>query len=205
MRRTPRRSRLARQLVAAWPPQSRHNSPLAGAVSGVSRQTSSAWQRRSSPSPSSISRGSPFMAQPGLFNLVGKVAAVIGGASGIGEAIAKGAAGQGASVTVLDANEDSARTVASRIGGDADPLELDIRDRRAVGMTLNAIARDHGRLDIVICTPSINVRKPILQYTDEEFDRVVDVNLKGSFNVLQGAGAIMKSAQRGSIVLFSSI
>src|SRR5262245_62368072 len=108
MRRTPRRSRLARQLVAASPPQSRHNSPLAGAVSGVSRQTSSAWQRRSSPSPSSISRGSPFMAQPGLFNLVGKVAAVIGGASGIGEAIAEGAGGQGGRVPVVGGKGDSA-------------------------------------------------------------------------------------------------
>ena len=69
----------------------------------------------------------------------------------------------------------------------------------------DAIVRNHGRLDIVVCTPSINVRKPILNYTEDEFDRVVTVNLKGSFNVLQAAGRIMTAQRSGSIVVFSSI
>jgi NAD(P)-dependent dehydrogenase (short-subunit alcohol dehydrogenase family) len=145
------------------------------------------------------------MAQPGLYDLSGKVVAVVGGGSGIGEAVAMGAAGQGAGVTILDANDAAAKSVASRIGGGAAGVELEIRDRTAVGAALNAVVRDRGRLDVVICTPSINVRKPILQYSEEEFDRVVSVNLKGSFNVLQAAGAIMTAAQRGSIVIFSSI
>ena len=49
------------------------------------------------------------------------------------------------------------------------------------------------------------MRKPILQYTSEEFDRVVEVNLKGNFNVLQAAGRVMTAQRRGSIVMFSSI
>ena len=49
------------------------------------------------------------------------------------------------------------------------------------------------------------MRKPILQYTEEEFDRVVEVNLKGSFNVLQAAGRVMTAQRGGSIVIFSSI
>ena len=49
----------------------------------------------------------------------------------------------------------------------------------------------HGRLDIVICTPSINVRKKILDYTNEELDRVLKVNISGNFNVLRTAGRIM--------------
>ncbi len=57
----------------------------------------------------------------------------------------------------------------------------------------------------MICTPSINVRKPILKYIEEEFDRVVTVNLKGSFNVLQAAGRVMTAQKGGSIVIFSSI
>jgi len=138
-----------------------------------------------------------------LFDLTGKVAAVIGGGSGIGAAVARGAAGQGASVVVLDANETAAQSVASSIGAGA--AGLDIRTAREVGSALDAVVRDKGSLDIVICTPSINVRKPILQYAEEEFDRVVDVNLKGSFNVLQAAGRIMIAERRGSIVIFSSI
>ncbi len=70
---------------------------------------------------------------------------------------------------------------------------------------LGGLATRHGRLDGVVCTPGINVRKPILAYTPEELQRVVTMNLGGTFNVLQTAGRIMRDAGRGSIVLFSSI
>jgi NAD(P)-dependent dehydrogenase (short-subunit alcohol dehydrogenase family) len=144
------------------------------------------------------------MSQNGLFDLSGKTAAVIGGGSGIGEAVAIGAAKQGAGVVILDANATAATAVASQIPG-AGAAALDIRDGAAVTAAFDAIVRDRGRLDIVICTPGINVRKPILQYSSEEFDRVVDVNLKGSFNVLQAAGRVMTAQRGGSIVMFSSI
>lgn len=144
------------------------------------------------------------MSQNGLFDLSGKTAAVIGGGSGIGEAVALGAAKQGAGVVILDANGAAAQAVAARIAG-ADAATVDVCDAGGVADALDAIVRDRGRLDIVICTPSINVRKPILQYTGEEFDRVVRVNLKGSFNVLQAAGRIMTAQRGGSIVIFSSI
>jgi NAD(P)-dependent dehydrogenase (short-subunit alcohol dehydrogenase family) len=141
----------------------------------------------------------------GLFDLTGKIAAVVGGGSGIGEAVAAGAAELGAHVVVLDANESAAEAVAARIGATAGARRLDIREAGVVGGAFSDIVRERGRLDIVICTPSINVRKPILQYTEEEFDRVVAVNLKGSFNVLQAAGRIMTAQGGGSIVVFSSI
>jgi NAD(P)-dependent dehydrogenase (short-subunit alcohol dehydrogenase family) len=144
------------------------------------------------------------MNQNGLFDLTGKTAAVIGGGSGIGEAVAIGAAKQGAGVVILDANGEAAQVVAARIPG-AGAAVLDIRDGGAVNAAFDVIVRDRGRLDIVVCTPSINVRKPILQYTSEEFDRVVEVNLKGSFNVLQAAGRLMTAQGSGSIVIFSSI
>lgn len=141
----------------------------------------------------------------GLFDLSGRVAAVIGGGSGIGEKVAGGLQASGAIVSVLDANADGARRVAEAIGGGATAGTLDIRDKAAVDAAFDGIVETQGRLDIVICTPSINVRKPILQYAAEEFDRVVAVNLKGSFNVLQSAGRIMTARKRGSIVIFSSI
>jgi NAD(P)-dependent dehydrogenase (short-subunit alcohol dehydrogenase family) len=95
--------------------------------------------------------------------------------------------------------------VAEDIGGGASAAALDIRDIAAVAAAFDAISREHGRLDIVVCTPSINIRKPILQYTSGEFERVVDLNLKGSFNVLQAAGRVMTAQRGGSIVIFSSI
>ena len=145
------------------------------------------------------------MSQNGLFDLTGRTAAIIGGGSGIGEAVTVGVARHGASVIVLDADAAAANAVAARIGGDAGGAALDIRDGAAVRAALEGIARDRGRLDIVVCTPGINVRKPILQYGEDDFDRVVAVNLKGSFNVLQAAGRVMTEQRGGSIVLFSSI
>jgi len=141
----------------------------------------------------------------GLFRLDGKTAAIIGGASGIGEAVAIGAARHGARVVVLDANRDAAARVAAAIGGSAASGALDIRDGAAVHRALDGIARDHGHLDVVVCTPGINVRKPILKYDADDFDRVVNLNLKGSFNVLQAAGRTMTAQRSGSIVLFASI
>lgn len=139
-----------------------------------------------------------------LFRLDGKVTAIIGGASGIGEAVAVGAVAHGAKVIVLDANAAAAEAVAGRLQN-ASAAALDIRDGQQVQSALDGIVAKHGRLDIVVCTPSINVRKRILDYSLDEFDRVVDVNLRGSFNVLQAAGRIMTTQRSGSIVIFSSI
>jgi NAD(P)-dependent dehydrogenase (short-subunit alcohol dehydrogenase family) len=105
----------------------------------------------------------------------------------------------------FDVDEPAALRVAERIGDGAAAAGLDIRDAKAVVAAFDGILRDHGRFDIAICTPGINVRKPILEYTEEEFDRVVALNLKGSFNVLQAAGRIMTERQTGSIIMFSSI
>ncbi len=129
------------------------------------------------------------------FDLTDKVIAVIGGASGIGAAVARGAREMGAQVACLDIKADAANSVAP----------LDIRDSQAVDRALHDVRQQHGRLDGVVCTPSINVRKKILDYGDEELDRVLTLNVKGNFNVLRAAGRIMTADQRGSIVLFSSI
>src|SRR4051812_37058137 len=140
-----------------------------------------------------------------LFDLAGKTAVIIGGGSGIGEAVAIGAARHGARVVILDANADAAARVAQVIGGDATSAALDIRDGPAVHAALDAVASRHERLDVVVCTPAINARKLILQYQADDFDRVVNLNLKGSFNVLQAAGRTMTEQRGGSIVLFASI
>jgi len=143
-----------------------------------------------------------------LFDLTGKTAAIIGAGSGIGEAVAVGCAQHGARVICLDLNDEAARRVAdgvARGGGQADAAKLDVTDSDAVERAFGDVRARHGALDIVICTPAINVRKPILKYSDEEFSRVLTVNMKGSFGVLRAAGRIMTAQKRGSIILFSSI
>jgi NAD(P)-dependent dehydrogenase (short-subunit alcohol dehydrogenase family) len=150
----------------------------------------------------------PRMRDQAAFRLDDKVAAVVGAGSGIGEAVAEACARQGARVACLDADEGRARAVAARIGsagGAAEAARLDLRDGKAVDATLDGLRARHGRLDIAICTPSINARKTVLSYTDEDVDRVLTLNLKGSFYLLRAAGRIMTAQGSGSIVLFSSI
>lgn len=142
-----------------------------------------------------------------MFRFDGKTIAVIGAGSGIGRAVALGAAQQGARVACVDVNADAAHAAADAImaaGGDATADTLDIIDAAATERVLEAIAAPGG-LDGVACTPSINVRKKLLDYSEDEFDRVLRLNLKGSFNVLRAAGRIMTMQERGSIVVFSSI
>ena len=143
-----------------------------------------------------------------LFSLEGKSIAVIGAGSGIGQACAIVAAQQGAYVFCLDVKADLARDTAKTIagnGGKADAGACDITNEASVNDAIAAAASKHNRLDGLVCTPAINVRKPILKYSGEEFDRVVQVNLRGNFNVLMSAGRLMVPQGSGSIVLFSSI
>jgi len=143
-----------------------------------------------------------------LFSLEGKSVAVIGAGSGIGQAVAIGTAQQGAYVCCLDINTDNASETAAmitRAGGAADAGAVDITDAGSVNDAIAIAAAKHNRLDGVVCTPAINVRKPILKYSGDEFDRVVQVNLRGNFNVLQSAGRLMVPQGSGSVVLFSSI
>ena len=136
-----------------------------------------------------------------VFGLGGRVAAVIGAGSGIGEAVAHGCARQGAPVCCLDVNGDAAAATAHAIaaeGGMTDAARLDITDATSVADALDHVVERHGGLDIVVSTPAVNVRKPILDYTDADFDRVVGLNLKGSFNVLRATEAASSSSPRSA-------
>jgi len=139
-----------------------------------------------------------------LFRLDGRVALVAGAASGIGRAAAHGLAAAGATVACTDLNQAGAKETAREIGS-TESHALDITDETSVARVVNGIQQRHGGLDILVTTPAVNVRKPLLRYTAEEFDRVLRLNLKGSFLIAQAAGRVMSRQKRGSIILLSSI
>lgn len=143
-----------------------------------------------------------------LFRLDGRVALVVGAASGIGAAAASGLAAHGARVVCADVRLDGAQQAASRItsaGYDAEAVQVDVRDLASVNELIQRVVSTHRALDVLVATPAVNVRKPIVDYTDEEFDRVIGINLKGSFRLMRACGAVMSKQERGSIIVFSSI
>jgi NAD(P)-dependent dehydrogenase (short-subunit alcohol dehydrogenase family) len=139
-----------------------------------------------------------------LFDLTGRRAVVIGAGSGIGAAAATALAAHGAIVTCADVDEGAARAVAARLreaGADASDSFVDLADESDVEGLLRAAAP----VDILVSTPSINVRKPIVDTSLDEFDRVVGLNLRGTFIAARAAARLMAEAGRGSIILTASI
>jgi NAD(P)-dependent dehydrogenase (short-subunit alcohol dehydrogenase family) len=139
-----------------------------------------------------------------MFDLTGRTALVVGAGRGIGHAGAQGLAAFGAEVFCADVDGRAAEETAEEIRsqkGRAEALELDMTDSNSV----HTAAERVGVPDVLVSTPSINVRKPLLEITDEEFDRVVGLNLKGTFRLIREFGRGMAERGSGSVVAFSSI
>jgi NAD(P)-dependent dehydrogenase (short-subunit alcohol dehydrogenase family) len=143
-----------------------------------------------------------------LFRLDGKIALVVGAASGIGEACAVGMAQCGAHVIAADVNADGIAATVSRIeddGGDAEAAIIDVRSTQSVDAVVRAAVERHGRIDVLLATPAINIRKRLVHYTDEDFDRLIDLNFKGTFRLARAVGNQMIAQRSGTIILMSSI
>jgi NAD(P)-dependent dehydrogenase (short-subunit alcohol dehydrogenase family) len=136
-----------------------------------------------------------------MFRLDGRLALVVGAGSGIGAAVAEGLAAFGATVVCADANLDTATATADALGGDSRAVPIDLLDAESI----ERAAADVGAPDVLVTTPAVNVRKAIVDYADDELDRVVDLNIKGTFRLCRTFGRLMAGAGRGSMIGFSSI
>jgi NAD(P)-dependent dehydrogenase (short-subunit alcohol dehydrogenase family) len=135
-----------------------------------------------------------------LFRLDGRKAVVVGAGSGIGRASALALAAHGAEVVCADRDLTSAQATAAN-HAHMSAYRLDLLDRVAI----RSAAEQLGAVDVLVFTAATNVRKRLLEYTDEEFDRVVSLNLRSSFDLVRAFGAGMAERGRGSIIGFSSI
>jgi NAD(P)-dependent dehydrogenase (short-subunit alcohol dehydrogenase family) len=143
-----------------------------------------------------------------LFDLTGKLAVVLGAASGIGKSSAEALAGLGATVVCADRDGGGAEATAAGIrerGGAAETIVTDAASAAAVRGLADQVKARCPRIDIAVTTPGLNIRKTILEYTEEDLDRVVTLNLKGTVYFFQAFGRIMIEQGGGSIIACSSV
>lgn len=137
-----------------------------------------------------------------------RVAFVTGAGSGIGRGIALWLAAEGARLACVDLDQDTAAQTAEAIeaaGGTALAFAADVRDRAAVRAAFEATEQAWGRLDYLVNNAGLITMSSLEELTDEEWDLVVDVNLKGVYIVTQLALPYFRAAGRGAVVNLSTV
>ncbi|MDF2668880.1 MAG: family oxidoreductase [Paenibacillus sp.] len=137
------------------------------------------------------------------------IALITGGSLGIGRAIALRFAGEGAKVAISGrgrASLEEAAVVIREQGGEVLTLESDVQDQEQVNGMIDCVLEKWGRIDVLVHNAGINNPTPFLDITVEEWDRHININLKGTFLVAQRVCREMtKRQQKGSVVLMSSV
>lgn len=140
--------------------------------------------------------------------LKGKVAAVTGGAKGIGEAYSTGLAAEGAHVVIADIDLKAGERVAQRInqsGGEATFVRTDVSLKEDAEKMIAETVKTYDRIDILVNNAGILFRAPVEETTEEMWDKLLAVNVKGLFFCSQAAANEMKKQRSGKIINISSI
>lgn len=144
-----------------------------------------------------------------MYNLEGKVALVTGAGRGIGRAIAKALAKEGATVIVnYGGNEAAAQETVDSIaadGGRAEKYKCDVSDFAAVGEMIQYVVEKYKKLDILVNNAGITKDGLMMKMSEEDFDSVLAVNLKGTFNCIRNVSRQMLKQRSGRIINMSSV
>ena len=141
-------------------------------------------------------------------DLTGKTAIVTGGSKGIGFGMACALANVGADIVVVSRNLAEGEQAAAEIKGmgrKAIAISCDVTDAAAVDAMVGKAVATFGKVDILLNNAGMNIRKPIVDLTAEEWDRVLDTNLKGIFLVAQRVGQEMIKQKSGKVINIASI
>jgi gluconate 5-dehydrogenase len=138
-----------------------------------------------------------------MFSLKGRVALVTGASRGLGFAMAKALKDNGATVVVNARDLSSLGEAAGRIN--AEPLAFDVGDGEAARAALQAIVKRHGKLDILVNNAGIQHRQSLTEWADEDFDRVISVNLTSCFRLARDAAKLMLPNKFGRIINTGSV
>ncbi len=143
-----------------------------------------------------------------LFGLDGRIAVVTGGASGLGASFSRALAGAGATVVIADINEALGGEVVAEIeagGGKAEVRPVDVTNVPAVNAFADTLVEAHGRVDVLVNSAGAAHRSPIESFSEEAYDRILALNLKGTYFMSQAIGRKMIEQGKGSIVNIASI
>src|SRR5580704_7770058 len=139
--------------------------------------------------------------------LSGQTAIITGGAQGLGFAIAGRFVAEGARVVIGDLDPDATAAATERLGGDdvAVALRCDVTRAADVDSLVSTAVERFGGLDVMVNNAGITRDATMRNMTEEQFDQVIAVHLKGTWNGLRSAAAIMRENKRGAIVNMSSL
>lgn len=139
----------------------------------------------------------------------GKVALITGASSGIGKAIALRLASQGATVIVnYSGNQEGAQTVVDSIlaaGGQGEAFRCNVSQAAEVEEMMKSVIERYGRIDILVNNAGITKDTLILRMDVEDFDKVIEINLKGTFNTIKAASRYMMKQRSGKIINMASV
>ena len=143
-----------------------------------------------------------------LFDLTGKVAVVVGGAGGIGHAQALGLAEAGADIVVADLKVDKLEEVADKVralGRQWLAVPVDVTQEQSVADMVKRILEAFPHIDILVNAAGITIRKPAVEFPVDEWQRVMDINTRGTFLCCRAVGRIMVEQRSGKIINMSSV
>ena len=144
-----------------------------------------------------------------MFKLDGKIAVVTGGAGGIGEALARGLGLHGATVVVSSRNKEAIEKVAKMIteesGHEAMAVTSDVTDEASVQKLADTVVKKYGKIDILVNAMGMNIKRDAFEYPMEDWDKIFEVNVKGTMIACKIIGRVMRDQKRGAIVNLSSV
>ena len=143
-----------------------------------------------------------------LFDLKDKVAMVTGGSRGIGFSMAKTLADHSANIVVINRRKEEGQKAAEEIrkcGVKCLAIRADVSQKEDVVNMVKKSLEEFQSIDILINCAGINIRKPALEFEEEEWDKIIDINLKGTFLCCQQVGKTMVQRRKGKIITVSSI
>ncbi len=144
-----------------------------------------------------------------LFRLDNQVAVVVGGAGGIGEAIAFGLGQFGAKVVVASRSMEALTKVAEKItretGAETLPLQVDVTSEESMENLVKSVVAKFGTVDILVNAMGVNIKRDALEYPMEDWDRIFDVNVKGTMIACKHFGRLMRNNMQGKIINLSSV